>query len=292
MPSGSITATNSSVVKMLEKQQKQAETKKPRGEYRIYMPKERAEIGRRAAVYGINSTIKYYKKINPERALPSSSVFDLKVKYQEALSKRKRSQEEDIEITELPSKKKGRSLLMGELLDGRVQCYIKEMRSKGAVVNTAIVMACAEGVVMHHDSNLLAINGGHIAISKDWAKSLLCRMGYVKRRVSTSAKVTPQDFDERKKQFLYDGKVLVNYEEIPDSLVINWDHTGIKYIPTNSWTMEKEGKKRVEILGIDDKRQITGVFAATKDGNFLPIQVIYKRKLREAYQMLNYHQIG
>ena len=47
-------------------------------------------------------------------------------------------------------------------------------------------MACAEGVVMHHDSNLLAINGGHITISKDWAKSLLCRMGYVKRRVSTS----------------------------------------------------------------------------------------------------------
>ena len=42
--------------------------------------------------------------------------------------------------------------------------------------------------------------------------------------------------------------------------------------------MEKEGKKRVEILGIDDKRQITAVFAATKDGNFLPIQVLYKGK--------------
>ena len=34
------------------------------------------------------------------------------------------------------------------------------MHSKGAVVNTAIVMACAEGVVMHHDSNLLAIMVG------------------------------------------------------------------------------------------------------------------------------------
>jgi len=36
MSSGFITATNSSVVKVLEKQQKQAETKRPRGEYRIY----------------------------------------------------------------------------------------------------------------------------------------------------------------------------------------------------------------------------------------------------------------
>ena len=129
------------------------------------------------------------------------------------------------------------------------------MTSKIAIVNTTIVMACAEGegVVMHHDSNLLAINGGHITISRDWAKSLLYRMGYVKRRVSTSVKVTSQDFDERKEQFLYDANVLVNYEEIPDSLVVNWDHTGIKYIPTSSWTMEKEGKKQVEILGIDDK---------------------------------------
>jgi len=37
MPSGSITADNSSVAKVLEKQQKQAETKKLCGEYRVYM---------------------------------------------------------------------------------------------------------------------------------------------------------------------------------------------------------------------------------------------------------------
>ena len=73
-------------------------------------------------------------------------------------------------------------------------------------------MACAEGVVMHHDSNLLAINGEHITMSKDWAKSLLCRMGYVKRKVSTSAKVTPQYFVEWKKQFF---KVLVNLRKFP-----------------------------------------------------------------------------
>ena len=278
MPSGSIASANSSVEKAL----KQTEAKKPCGEYKVYTAKERAEIGKRAAVYGITSTIRYYRKINPQRPLPSSSMFDMKVKYQEELSERKRKQEKDLDIVELPNKKKGRSLLLGELLDGRVQSYVKEMRAKGAVVNTAIVMGCAEGVVMHHDSNLLDINGGHITITKDWAKSLLSRMGYVKRRVSTSAKVLPEDFNERREQFLYDAKVLVNYEEIPDSLVINWDHTGIKYIPVSSWTMEREGTKRVEILGIDDKRQITAVFAATKAGNFLPIQVIYKGKTKRS----------
>jgi len=64
--------------------------------------------------------------------------------------------------------------------------------------HTAVVMVSAEGLVLHHDSNLLTSNSGHITISKDWAKSVLHRMGYVKRRVSTSAKVLPKDFDAHK----------------------------------------------------------------------------------------------
>ena len=40
--------------------------------------------------------------------------------------------------------------------------------------------------------------------------------------------------------------------------------------------MEKEGSKRVEIVGVDDKRQITAVFAGSLAGDFLPPQLIYK----------------
>ena len=148
-------------------------------------------------------------------------------------------------------------------------------------------MGCAKGIVSHHDSNLLAENGGHIAISKDWAKLLLLQMGYVKRKVSTSAKVPPKDFDAHKVQFIYDADILVDYGDIPDALVINRDHTGIKYIPVGSWTMEKEGQKRVQITGIDDKRQITAVFPATKTGNFLPIQVIYKGKTKRCLKFVD-----
>ncbi len=43
-------------------------------------------------------------------------------------------------------------------------------------------------------------------------------------------------------------------EEIPSELVINWDHTGIHYVPVSNWTMAKEGSKRIEIFGADDKR--------------------------------------
>ena len=61
------------------------------------------------------------------------------------------------------------------------------LRANGAVVNTAIAIACAEGIVRSKDSNLLSCNGGHISLSKHWGKHLLSRMGYVKRRASTKA---------------------------------------------------------------------------------------------------------
>ena len=49
-------------------------------------------------------------------------------------------------------------------------------------------------------------------------------------------------------------------------------------MPVSSWTMAKEGSKRVEIIGIDDKRQITAVFGGTLVGDFLPPQLIYQGK--------------
>ena len=66
---------------------------------------------------------------------------------------------------------------------------------------------------------------------------------------------------------------MIEMEEIPEDLVMNWDQTGIHNVPVSSYTMEKEGAKRVELVGIDDKWQITAVFAGTMAGHFLPLQL-------------------
>jgi hypothetical protein len=58
----------------------------------------------------------------------------------------------------------------------------------------------------------------------------------------------------------------------PEELVINWDHTGIHYVPVGNWMLAEQGSKRVEIAGVDDKQQITAVFAGTRSGGFLPPQ--------------------
>ena len=143
-------------------------------------------------------------------------------------------------------------------------------------------MATAEGIVRNKDSNLLAKNSGPILITKYWAKSLMIRMNFVKRKATTKAKISNVNFEENKTQFVYDVKAIMELEEIPDDLVINWDHTGIYYVPVSNWTMEAEGSKRVAIAGIDDKRQITAVLSVTMSGHFLPPQIIYKGTTRRS----------
>ena len=71
----------------------------------------------------------------------------------------------------LPEKKRGRLYLLGEELDQQVRAYVTSLRANGAVVNTVIVMGCAEGIIKNHDSNLLASNGGRIVLTKPGEKA-------------------------------------------------------------------------------------------------------------------------
>jgi len=53
------------------------------------------------------------------------------------------------------------------------------------------LMATARRVVISHDANLRAENGGYIDITKDWAKRILQRMNMVKHQGTIKAKVMP-----------------------------------------------------------------------------------------------------
>ena len=67
-----------------------------------------------------------------------------------------------MEITKLESANRGPPLLLGKELDLQVQEYFKSLRGNGGMVNSAIVMAGAEGIVKSCDSNLFIENRGHI----------------------------------------------------------------------------------------------------------------------------------
>ena len=230
-------------------------------------------IARYAAENGIAAFLRHFATRFP--GLKESSVRMWKNSYQTELSQ-KRKVKDDGDILELPQKKKGRPLLLGDKLDDQVKSYVRYLRTKGTPVNTTVVLDIASRFVKNHYSSLLVSDGGHIVLGKPWAKHLLPHIGYVKRRGSTAAKVAVSNYEELRQQFLLDIKVVVELEEIPSELVISWDQTGIEYVPSGSYTMEKVGTKRVPIITAADQRQITVVFAGTLTGSFLPLQLIYK----------------
>ena len=75
---------------------------------------------------------------------------------------------------------------------------------------------------MNRNANLLS--SGAVKLTSDWAKSLLNRMGYVKRKTCSKAKVDVAQF---KHDFLLVIKTVV---KIPPELVINFDQTALNYV--------------------------------------------------------------
>ena len=137
---------------------------------------------------------------------------------------------------------------------------------------------------------MLAEFGGPVQLSRTWAHSLLKRMKFVQRKATTSkSKHTVQNFAQLKEAFLADVTATVTMKEVPPELILNWDQTGIKFVP---WTMARQGEKRVELVGIGDKRQITAVFCGSLLGDFLPVQVIYKGKTSAVILAFLFHLTG
>ena len=199
----------------------------PRAHYNDYTAKERAEIGKYAAENGPTKAARCFSE-RLGRKVPESSARRFKSEYLQKIKAMARDRDNGDEsenvalvVNSLPTKPRGRPLLLGQDLDKAVQDYVSAMRTVGGVINTAIVMAAAEGIVSAHDVAKLSSRGGHIHITKTWAQSLLNRMGYVKRKCSNAGKVSVTRFEEIQETFLADVTAEVIMNEIPDELVIN-----------------------------------------------------------------------
>lgn len=196
----------------------------------------------------------------------------------ERMKQKRKDDSEDDELSTLPPKKRGRPTLLGEY-EKQLELYLRKVRQQGGVITASVVVAAARGILISTDRSQLDEFGGHISLSRQWAYHLLGRMHFVRRKATTSkSKHKPLDFTELKKSFLDDVESVVTMEEIPPELILNWDQTGIHLVPASSWTMEQVGSKRVEISGVNDKRQITAIFCGSLAGDFLPIQLIYQGK--------------
>ena len=117
--------------------------------------------------------------------LSESTVRTFKSKYRIEIrqaTKEKRSPKKVLEL-----KKQGRPILLREI-DLKVQKFLKVARSRGAVINTNIAIATANGFIKHSNEDSLK----HLSLGRSWAQSLFRCMGYVRRFATTGKVEIPQ----------------------------------------------------------------------------------------------------
>ena len=106
----------------------------------------------------MTATIRHFSGRYEGCDLKETTVRRFKNEY--LLELKRRRDCEDDKVVELPMKKRGCPLLLGEELDQKVQSYLNALRANGAVVNTAVAVGCAKGVVASEGVNLwLAMEG-------------------------------------------------------------------------------------------------------------------------------------
>ena len=242
-----------------------------------FTPQECASIGRYAYYHGVAAaTCVYSAKL--KIALSKPTVQSIRDVYRAEVNIRIKLGESGV-ITSLPERKRGRSKLVGDDIDNKVQLYIRNVRVGGGIVSARVVMGAAQGILEYYGKEDVAK-----LVNRHWAYSLLKRMNFVCRKATTAkSKYSPSDFADLKKSFLQSVVETVTMEEISPQLILNWDQTGINIVPSSCWSMAERDSRRIELVGLKDKRQITAVFCCTIEGDFLPVQLIYKGTTRRCH---------
>lgn len=165
------------------------ESKVSRGSYMKFTPQRKAQVAKYAIECGNRRAIqRYSKEFGVE--IKESTVRSWKQKYIE--ERRKRSPSKVVE--EILSCKRGYPLLLGEDLDVEVKAYVESIRSLGGFVNTDIILSNAQGIISSKDRTLL----NALAPGRPWGKSLLMRMGFVKRKGTTKEKITIENLSQQR----------------------------------------------------------------------------------------------
>ena len=142
LPSSAIEEANAAVTSARQEEA----TKAKRGSYLKLSNELKAKIGKHASENGNSAAARHFSKVLGKELNPST-IRGLKKVYLEEMS-RKRKAGEDMTITSLPAKRRGRPLLLGEELDLKVQQYLRAIRESGGAVSTAIVLGAARGIIL------------------------------------------------------------------------------------------------------------------------------------------------
>ena len=178
-------------------------------------------MGKLVCTIGIMAAAKSFSR-NLGVTVNESTVHGCKKAYIAERSAKRLREEEDLSVNKLQPKKKGRSLLLGKKLDDDVQEYILKLREHGYPISIHLIIAAARGIAQAMDRTRLAEYSGPATLTISWAKSLLKRMNYTKRRATTKYSHPTDELEKEKEALLSQLLDTVGLNDIPPELIFTW----------------------------------------------------------------------
>ena len=183
-----------------------APTSTKRKPYFKWSDEDRFLIGKHAIKNSTASAVRHFKK-----------GFQ---KYGLRIQKESRKRNEEIETYRgCASKPRGRPLLLGAEIDAMVQRYI--LTESGAIISRAVTVSTTKALMKRYPnytiSQLVDID------SSSWAKILLQRMNFSRRR-KTSSKVEIPCTAQKEIEFVFLHNIVskkLKADNIPKSMIIN-----------------------------------------------------------------------
>ena len=130
---------NKAVQRVLDEQRSQQPSSKRR-KYTAFGDEQRAKVGKYAAEIGNSAALRKFRLELPN--LGESTVRFFKKRYLDELPICSGAA-----VTTIPSRKRGRPLTLCEI-DEEVQKFIRALRKAGTPINTSVVLAAAEEIVV------------------------------------------------------------------------------------------------------------------------------------------------
>ena len=117
-------------------------------------------------------------------------------------------------------------------------------------------------------------------------------MNFVRRKRIKAARKLPTDFSAILDEFFYCVHTAIDRNVIPPAMFVNFHQTNTKFVPTLEYTLGERRYNHVSIIGMEDKRQMTVLFACSFSENLLPPQLLYTGKTTNCHSSLHFPLTG
>jgi hypothetical protein len=164
----------------------------------------------------------------------------------------------------------------GDVVVQTIKSAIAGQRKAGVPLNS-VTVRCLILAILTASAAFVVSGGMGFTASNSWVRKFMRdEIGMSFRRHTTAAQKLPADHEQQCHLSRQRVAFLAKAFSIPASRIINFDQTGVHYVPMQGQrTYELVGAKDISITGTEDKRAFTVVVASTLAGDVPPLQMVF-----------------